>query len=219
VEFIYNNSKNSSTGQPPFLAFNGFLPHFSPVSVSSSSTLGKIYHLPDFAGNIQKLKHILAASQELYSYYGNLKRSPPPKFSVGDLVWLKRPSNFIPKTSIKLCPRKYGPFKIFEVLEFNNYKLDLNNSPFSRRFNVFNICELEPFVKRNNSISNIEHSPEVNSILDCRINPSTSICEYLVSFKDTNFNNEWINCSIIDEDDYYSDLLKKFNESTNNSPV
>ena len=42
IEFIYNNRSNSSTGQPPFLAFNGFLPNFSPTSVSVSSTIGKV---------------------------------------------------------------------------------------------------------------------------------------------------------------------------------
>jgi len=219
VEFIYNNSKNASTGQPPFLSFNGFLPHFAPIAVSATSTLGKIYHLPDFYGNIQKIKHILSASQELYSYYGNLKRSSVPKLSIGDLVWLKRPSNYIPNNSVKLCPRKYGPFKIIEVLLFNNYKLDLHNSPFSRRFNVFNICELEPFVKRNHLISNINHSPQIHTILKCRINPSTDECEYLVSYIEPGHNPKWINCSIIDEDEFYNDILKDFNESTNNSPV
>ena len=161
----------------------------------------------------------MAASQELYGYYGNLKRSSPPKLSVGELVWLRRPSNFIPKTSVKLCPRKYGPFKIIEVLEFNNYKLDLSKSPFPRRFNVFNICELEPFIKRNHSISNTNHSPEINSILNCRINSNTNECEYLVTYKDSTLEPKWINCSIIDEDDFYSNILKDFNNLTNNSPV
>ena len=41
IEFIYNNSKNSSIGQPPFLAFNGFLLSFSPLSNSAISTSGK----------------------------------------------------------------------------------------------------------------------------------------------------------------------------------
>jgi len=41
IEFIYYINKNSSTGQPPFLAFNGFLLSFSPLSNSAISTSGK----------------------------------------------------------------------------------------------------------------------------------------------------------------------------------
>jgi len=219
VEFIYNNSKNSSTGQPPFLAFNGFLPNFSPISASISSASGKIYHIPDFQANVQKIKHILAASQELYKQYADKYRSTPPKFNIGDLVWLRRPSNFIPKGALKLCPRKYGPFKIIEVLEFNNYRINLNNSPFPRKFNIFNVCELEPFIKRNKELTNISHYPQIISISNCRINPKTHSCEYLVSYMEPGFPDEWIDCSIIDEDDFYSNVLEDFNNKTNNQPV
>ena len=216
AEFVYNNSRNSSTGQPPFLAFNGFLPRFSPSSGSVSSLSGKIFHLPDFHSNFLKIKHILEASQELYKNYNDQKRTSPPSLSTGDLVWLKRPSNFIPKGSIKLCPRKYGPFKITEKMNFNNYKLDLSNSPFPRKFNIFNICELEPFVKRRKDIDNTRHSPEIHTIHKCRINQETQKCEYFVSYIEPGFPDQWIDASIIDEDDYYSDILASFNNDLNN---
>jgi len=216
-EFIYNNSKNSSTGQPPFLAFNGFLPSIS--TTSSSSVSNKIFHLPDFNANVEKIKHILAASQEIYKYYADRHRSNSPSFSVGELVWLRRPSNFIPKGSSKLSPRKYGPFRIIEVLEFNNYRLDLSNSPFPKKFNIFNVCELERFIKRNKDLISNSHFPEIHSILKCRINPDTGSCEYLVSYIEPGFSNRWINSSIIDDDDYYGDILAEFNNSTSNMPV
>lgn len=219
VEFIYNNSQNSSTGQPPFLAFNGFLPNFSPISMSLSSISGKIYHIPDFQANILKIKHILAASQELYKKYSDKHRSSPPIFKINDLVWLRRPSNFIPPGAQKLCPRKYGPFKIIEVLEFNNYRLNISNSPFPRKFNVFNVCELEPFVKRNKELSTKSHYPQIISISNSRIDPISHCCQYLVSYMEPGFPNEWIDSSIIDEDDFYSDILANFNYKTNNLPV
>ena len=219
VEFIYNNSKNSSTGQPPFLAFNGFLPSFSLTDIAATTSLRSVHHISDFKANIEKIKHILTASQELYKKYANSRRTKPPTFSIGDLVWLRRPSNFIPNGSAKLCPRKYGPFKIIEVLKFNNYKLDLTNSPFPRKFNIFNICELEPFIKRRKDLSNTQHSPEIHSILKCRINPENNNCEYLVSYIEPGFPNKWIDSVEIDEDDYYSDLVAQFNNITNNLPI
>ena len=130
AEFIYNNSKNASTGQPPFLAFNGFLPNFSPASSSISSLLGTIDHLPDFNINILKIRHVLAASQELYSSYANKRRSSAPSFKINDLVWLRRPSNFIPSGPIKLCPRKYGPLKELDLIlpdRYSQFKIDKNN--------------------------------------------------------------------------------------------
>ncbi len=219
AEFVYNNSKNASTGQPPFLAFNGFLPSFSPISDSVSSTLTKVYHIPDFKANYEKIHHILKASQELYINYGNKYRSSPPTISIGDLVWLRRPSNYIPNTATKLCPRKYGPFKVLETLPFLNYKLNLSDSPFSKRYDIFNICELEPFKKRPSDISGKTHSPEIKSIISCRINPTSHKCEYLVNYSDNGLNKEWINCSIIDEDDYYSEILATFNKLSFNSSV
>jgi len=219
AEFVYNNSKNSSTGQPPFLSFNGFLPSFSPISSSLSSTLSKVYHIPNFTANYEKIYHVLKASQELYIHYGNKYKSTPPNIVVGDLVWLRKPSNFIPTNSIKLCPRKFGPFKVIECLPFSNFKLDLSKSIFPRRFDIFNICELEPFHKRPSHISGISHSPEIKSILTCRINPNNETCEYLVSYVDSNMEPSWIDAAIIDEDDYYSDILKSFNEKSFNLPV
>ena len=183
IEFIYNNSKNSSTGQPPFLAFNGFLSSFSDISTS-----GKVYPIPDFTAKVKKLKHVLAASQELYKHYADSRKSFPRSFKVRDLIWLKRPSNYIQNSSTKFCPRKYGPFKITETLEFNNNRLNLSNSPFPRQYDTFNICELEPFTKRNKYLSVINHSPEIHSILNCRINPENCNCEYLQQFPYINWS-------------------------------
>ena len=216
AEFIYNNSKNSSTGQSPFLAFNGFLPLFHPSSASLSSLSSKIYHIPDFQSNIDKIKHILAASQELYSEYSNRHRESAPTFKVDDLVWLRRPSNFIPKAPLKLCPRKYGPFRITEVLEYNNYRLDLSNSPFSKKFDIFNVCELEPFSPRP---SDINGSSRIGSILDCRINALSGNCEYLVSYIDNSLPNSWVDSSIVDNDSSLSSLLASFNSISQNQLV
>jgi len=165
------------------------------------------------------MKHVLVASQELYKRYADPRRATSPTFKTGDLVWLKRPSNFIPNGSVKLYPRKYGPFKIIEVLKFNNYRLNLANSPFPRKYNISNICELEPFIKRKKYFSINTHSPEIQkfTLLNCIINPENNNCEYLVSYIEPGFPDELVNSSIIDEDNYYSEILAQFNDITNNA--
>jgi len=62
AEFVYNNTSHVSTGQPPFLSFNGFLPSM----LHSNGFLDTINHLTDYADNIDYLYHTLLASQELY---------------------------------------------------------------------------------------------------------------------------------------------------------
>jgi len=59
-------------------------------------------------------KHVLTAFQELYKHYADsIKEVFLPSFKVGDLFWLKRPSNYIPNFSTKLCPE--------EIWAFQNY--------------------------------------------------------------------------------------------------
>jgi len=59
----------------------------------------------------------------------------------------------------------------------------------------------------------------IHSIFKCRINSLNSNCEYLISYIEAGFNTRWIDSSIIDEDDYYYDVLVKFNELLQMSQV
>ncbi|KAG4099668.1 hypothetical protein H8356DRAFT_1337546 [Neocallimastix lanati (nom. inval.)] len=186
-------------GNQLFFAFNRFLQIFSTFSSSSSLTLSSIIlYIPDFQTNLVRIKRILSSSIEL---------SSAPSFLVGDLVWLRKPSKFIPKISTKLCPRIYGPFKITESLDFNNYHLDLSNSPFPRRYDIFNVCELKPWSQSPNDLSN---SLNISSILDCRINLSSSVCKY---------STLGLILLLIDDDSSFSHILADFNSTLSNRSV
>lgn len=214
AEFVYNNSVNSSTGQPPFLSFNGYLPAYSPSTRAVSSLRKTIDYIPDFKLNIDRIRHILQGSQELYKSYADKSRIDPPTFKPGDLVWVKKPSNYIPPSGKKLCPRKYGPFKIIQVQPFNNYLLDLRNSPFPKRYPVFNICELEPHTKRNWELSNSSSHPspdDVKEILDCKFNPHSN--QFVYDIITSNNIPKSIECSVIDNDSYYDSIVDEFNRS------
>ncbi len=205
AEFVYNNTSHVSTGQPPFLSFNGFLPSM----LHPNNSVDTIDHLTDYADNIDYLYHTLLASQELYKKHYDSGRRTSFRFKPNDLVWIKKPSEFITPNK-KLCPRKYGPFKILESDKFFNYKLDISNSPFPEKHPWFHCCELEPFIARDPKY----YKPFFNNktavkIKNCKFNESSNFAEYLVLFDDN--SESWIDCYIIDNDNTFDQLIKDFN--------
>jgi len=79
AEFVYNNTEHVSTGQPPFLAFNGFLP-------SILHTKDTIEHLTDYEENIDCIYHILFVSQEFYKKYYDSGRRHAIWYKSGDVT-------------------------------------------------------------------------------------------------------------------------------------
>ena len=204
AEFVYNNTEHVSTGQPPFLAFNGFLP-------SMLHTKDTIEHLTDYEENIDCIYHTLIASQELYKKYYDSGRRHAIRYKPGDLAWIKKPSEFITSNK-KLCPRKYGPFKILESDQFFNYKLDISNSSFPDKHPWFHVCELEPFIPRDPKFYKpLFNGKLVSKILDCKFNDVSYFSEYLLQLDDD--TKIWVDCYIIDQDPKFDNLIKEFNSS------
>ena len=96
-------------------------------------TKDTIEHLTDYEENIDCIYHALLASKELYKKYYDSGRRHAIRYKTGDLVWIKKPVELITRNK-KLCPRKYGPFRILKSDLFFNYKLDISNSPFPERY-------------------------------------------------------------------------------------
>jgi len=76
------------------------------------------------------IKDVLLRSKELYKRYADNKRLDPPVFKEGDLVWVLTPPSLNIEDNSKLSPRKYGPYKVLEALDNNNYKIDLKKISF-----------------------------------------------------------------------------------------
>jgi len=57
---------------------------------------------------------------------------PPPIFKENDLVWIQALPSLNIEDCSKLAPCKYGPYKIIDVLNNHNFKIDIKRSPFSK---------------------------------------------------------------------------------------
>lgn len=157
-EMAYNNSFHKSINKSPFNANYGFDPicniEAPPILLTdSASCLSR-----EWSSHFDALKdHLLKAKQD-FKKYGDKKRITGPIFKVNDLVWLKR-YYFSNEPSKKLSSQYLGPFKILEVRERMNYRLELPDN--LHLHPVFHISQLEPYTIRK-KIGDEDHSRRDN---------------------------------------------------------
>jgi len=194
AEFAYNNSVNESTKETPFFINYGFHPsmdeYFLLPQVDTNSKFIK-----NVSTSFNHIKDVLLRSKELYKNYADKKRMPPPVIKEGDLVWIQAPPSLNIEDCSKLAPCKYGPYKVIDVLENNNYKIDLKKSPFPKHHPIFHIFELEPYVPTPQRFLNrSSHNESINDIIEIsgfRANYKKNCYEYRVRYKYKSSSN-WV---------------------------
>ena len=199
AEFSYNNSLQQSINQTPFFANYGFNPKAHPEIPSNLRPNRAEKRVVDINENIKLLKENLNKAKETYKRYADQKRMNPPKFEVGDKVWLLKGINTKNRKK-KLSNPMIGPFKIIKKVSNLAYELDLPKK--MRCHPVFHVSLLEPYFENefldrsNRKRKNIKLSPDYSERIPEKINDMKVIQGkkfYCVSWKNSNLDHSsWI---------------------------
>lgn len=130
AEFAYNSAKVASTGMTPFEMDLGWNPK-SPLDLLSKAD-SSVEDVNSFRKQLTeafehaKFAHRLSRARYA-SYNSNLRQ--PIQYNIGDLVWLSR-TVFVDalskhQPSEKLAAKRFGPFKIIQLIGKNAVRLDL----------------------------------------------------------------------------------------------
>ena len=182
AEFVYNNTKSSSTGMSPFYANYGYHPratlkillekgHENPTAEAYVDHIRRMH---------EKLQMTLEQAQARYKKEFDKNVAPAPGFKVGDRVWLNRRNIKTTRPSQQLDFRHLGPFEIVDVVGKSKAAFELKLPNHWRIHPVFHASLLDPY--RVNKIEgrkqttppppeivNGELEYEVEAVLDSRI--------------------------------------------------
>jgi len=223
AKFTHNNHLHSTIDHTPFFALMGFHPCSLPCDLPLSP-------LPSVQDRLDAMSHLhtdVIAAQTLahlswQDWYHNQPRLP--LFAVGDKVWLegKHVSTLAP--SLKLTPRRHGPFPVLAVINDVTFCLDLPLGWCSRLHPVFHASLLSPYVKTSAHGPNFSHPLpdlvdsnehfEVKSILDsCFICSTLHYLMHWLGYPSS--NDQWLPSSKLS---HVADLVSAFHASHPSAP-
>lgn len=209
AEYSYNTAVHSSSKISPFEAVYGVSP---PTMLSYVPGTTKVQAVDEFLRTreeiLRELHRNLKNSQERMKARADLRRREVA-FEVGDMVFLKlqpyRQSTVAFRSSLKLAPRFFGPYRVLERIGPVAYRLQL--PPGSQIHDVFHVSllkkKLGPIVAISQDIPSVSVDsnilPQPEAILQSRIvqkgkyRPKTEI---LVQWKgapdeDATWENKW----------------------------
>ena len=119
LEFAYNDTQQSTTGQTPFYLNYGFHPVGTYRHADTNNP-----HAEDHVQYLLRLQEAardaIHDAQQVQERYANKHRRPVPEIKVGDWILLRRKK----ADQTKLAPIADGPFKVLQV-GTNNVTLEL----------------------------------------------------------------------------------------------
>jgi hypothetical protein len=145
AEFTHNNRIQASTRQTPFMLNSGKHPRLGvePLKKTKMESVDKFLH--KMQSSRKEAEAALTKAAEDMSRYYDQHRGEAVSYQVGDFVWLDGKDIQTDRPSRKLSDKRYGPFKVTQVIGPNAYKLQL--PPSMKIHPVFNTVKLRPFLK------------------------------------------------------------------------
>ena len=210
---VHNNARNSTTGFTPNMLLLGWDPPLTPDQTLSTSNQKAEDYVTKFQKN--RLMAILALNKAA-SAHAPLSS----KYSQGQRVWLEGKNLPISHGTVKLSPKRYGPFTITKLISPVASRLDLPTS-----WNIHPIFHnnlLIPYVETNAHGPNFSRPPpdlidgeaeyEVEAIRSHRYFGKNKRLQYLLKWKGyPEADNTWES-----EDQLNApELLKQYNRRHN----
>jgi hypothetical protein len=181
---VHNNARNATTGFPPNTLLLGWEPLLSPDQITHTSNQKAEDYVTKFQKNC--LMAILALNKAA-SAHAPLSS----KYSQGQRVWLEGKNLPISHGTVKLSPKRYGPFSITKLISPVASQLDL---PASWNIHpVFHNNLLTPYIETNAHGPNFTRPPpdlingeaeyEVEAIRNHRHFGKNKRLQYLLKWK------------------------------------
>src|SRR5579863_7841026 len=205
---VYNNARNSTMHYSP----NQLLIGLEPDLVPEQSSLGN-NHLAEEQSRLLHERRVMAV--HAINKMANSLGTPKTRWKVGQKVWLEAKNLPLPHGTIKLAPKRHGPFQIIRVISPVAYQLELphqwNIHP------VFHASLLTPYVKMDSHGPNYSRPPpdlisgeaeyEVEQIRSHRCHGRRKQLQYLLKWKGyLESNNTWEPADQV----HASDLVKAY---------
>ena len=215
AEFSHNSWKNETTGQTPFEVLMGYTPRAEIFDVTSSIPT-VVLCLRDWKKAREEAQRLMIKAQKKWSQRKTLDRT----FKIGDRVWLEGQNLHLDQPSIKLSPKRHGPFKVKKVLSPITYQLDL---PIQWKIHdVFHIDLLTPYQETDFHGPNFAQPPpdlidgeeeyEVEQVLDARRYGRGHKVQYLIKWKGyPDSDNQWVDWNNL----HAEEALEKTSEKDN----
>ena len=213
AEFAHNSWKNEATGCSPFEILMGYSPRAEIFDVTSSIPTVAL-RLRDWKRTREEAQRLMIKAQKKWTKGKELIQ----RYKTGDQVWLEGHNLRIDWPSVKLAPKRYGPFKIGKVLSPITYQLEL---PLQWKIHdIFHADLLTPYHETELHGPNFTRPPpdlidgeeeyEVEEILQSwRFGRGCKV-QYLVRWKGyPESENQWVDWDDLHADEVIADFKKK----------
>ena len=213
AEFAHNSWKNKVTGQSPFEILMGYSPRAQIFDVTLSIPTVALW-LRDWKRAREEAQKLMTKAQKKWTKGKGLEQ----RYKTGDQVWLEGHNLRIDRPSVKLAPKRYGPFKIGKVVSPITYQLKL---PLQWKIHdIFHVDLLTPYRETKLHRPNFMRPPpdlidgeeeyKVKEVLQLWKSGRQRKVQYLIKWKGhPDLENQWVDWDDLHADEALADFRKK----------